>query len=212
MTKIHTVTLDIDPTALRLLARDEMRVALAKSPLGTPPSVVWLAWDPLARNTISWTEAYAVFGAHVPDQSDGRIQLIGPPKWVRQKTIHVFTGMAFIGASRLRRIPWRHYEVCNQASFGAAFGLMQTATVNGARVSSPVNYAVLPPGFAADFAASDTLHFWLAHRASSGSVIAQSSPTVSFALPRLGETARYRYEQQRGFVAVSTLDQSHELT
>jgi hypothetical protein len=212
VTKIHTVALDIDPTALRFLARGEMRVALAKSPLGTPPSVVWLAWDPLARNTISWTEAYAVFAAHVPDQSDGRIHLIGSPRWVRQKTIHVFTGTAFRGASRLRRIPWRHYEVRNQASFAAAFGLMQTATVNGPRVTSPVNYAVLPPGFVADFAVSDTLHFWLARRASSGSIIARSLPAVSFALPRLGEIARYRYDEQRGFVAVTTPDRSHDPT
>jgi hypothetical protein len=198
VSRAYTVTVEISDADLRALGGHDVKLAVCKSPRGVPPSVVWLAWQPLRLNTLSWSETYGIFAAEVPDRPQEPIKPMVQIHPARQRAVYRFSGDAFAGPFRELSVPHRHYGVYNEASFAAGFGLLQSVTLNYTRLIVPVNLAVLPPGFVADFTAVDTFHLWLQRRVIGGTIITSVPSGSSLVLAETGGVQHYRYDAEQG--------------
>jgi hypothetical protein len=110
--------------------------------------------------------------------------------------LYAFGGDAFAAPSFAPGIVSGHYDVRNDATFTASFGLVQGALVNGTPVLSPLHGVVLPPGLTADFTRGRQVYVWAERGLASGSVIATIPPdaaVITFEARR--NTARYRYDK-----------------
>ncbi len=173
MAQRFRLILDFDDASIAALKSEGMRLAIAKPAGVLPPNVVWLACDPAPRTTIVWGETYGVFGADVPPRESSPISIRCARYPAAQRALHPFRGDRFGPPVALEAIPAGHYDVANQASLTAVFGLLQSAVVNGTRVRSPVNVATLTPGSRADFVAVTRLYLWVGPVAETGSTLAQ---------------------------------------
>lgn len=192
----HTcvVTIEVADPGLRFLARSGTRFVLAKSAVGRPPTVAWLAWDPARLNTITWHETYGIYAADIPEHDGAPIRLRTSVYPARERSLYLYRDPAFGHPHPSERIPPGHVDVSNASPSAAAFGLVQTATVNGGVVRAPVNAVVLPPAFTADFTAVATVHVWAQTGAAGGTIVPDRRRTgwaITFDAARPQRRLRY---------------------
>jgi hypothetical protein len=195
MVQRFTLTLDIDRASVTAFRAGGARLAVAK-PAGTlPPNVVWLTCDPAPRTTIVWDEVYGVYAALVPPRTGAPIRVFDARYPAADRALHPFLGDRFAVPAASERIPPGHYDIENRAPFTATFGLLQAATVNRARVRSPVNVSTVAPSSRADFVAVTTLYVWLGPLLETGSAAAHI-PAQAALVPFTPEDSirTYRYD------------------
>lgn len=160
MTNRFNLMIEVAPLRMRALSDGGLRVALAKSGSRGDASVVWLAWQPLLYNTVSWTESYGVFAAQTPGRAGELIIPVASRYPAINRAIHSFAGTRFLAAVRDAAVLPGRYDVRNDGKTTLAFGLLQAVTLNTSRLLTPVNLIALPPGCAADFRSQSEIYLW----------------------------------------------------
>jgi hypothetical protein len=191
------VTIEVADPGLRFLARSGTRLVLAKAALGHAPTVAWLAWDPARLNTVTWHETYGIYAADIPEHDGAPIRLRTSVYPARERSLYLYRDPAFGNPHPSERIPPGHVDVSNASASAAAFGLVQTATVNGDVVRAPVNAVVLPPAFTADFNAVTTVHVWAQAGVAGGTIVPdgqRNGRVIAFDAAR--PERRFRYDER----------------
>lgn len=172
MAKTHRLVLEMAEADVRSSADRGRRIAIAKPSGSAPPNVVWLALEPALSRTILWARTCGVFAASVPGRAGAEIAVVASVHPAVDRALYVFSGDAFEKPAYEPRIPGEHYDVHNASPSRTAFGLLQSAVVDGVPVLSPVNAVVVQPRFTADFIAVDDLYVWLGDGVVGGTAMA----------------------------------------
>ena len=196
MTEPYRLAIDIDEADLPAFRAGAQRLIVAKSFGSSRPNVAWLAWAPLARNVVSWDESYGVYAAEIASSHGEIARVVALVQPARDGCLYAFSGDAFAAPSAAPGIVSGHYDVRNDATFTASFGLVQGALVNGTPVLSPLHGVVLPPGLTADFTRGRHVYVWAERGLASGGVIATIPPDAAvITLEAQRNTARYAYDR-----------------
>jgi hypothetical protein len=194
MTQTYTLDLDIDDLSLVTMQRIGARIVIAKPAGNARPNVVWLALDPAAITTIAWEERYGVYAATHPSGNGAPIILVASVYPADDRTMYPFTGSALGPPVAAPHLPRGHYDVRNDATVPATFGLLQAATVDGRTYRGPLNATALAPGNRADFTSAPTLYVWTQSRVIGGSIAPElpRNATIITVDPSCA-TQRYRF-------------------
>jgi hypothetical protein len=201
------VTIEVAEPGLRFLVRSGTRLVVAKAAPGRPPTVAWLAWDPARVNTVTWHETYGIYAADIPEHDGAPVRLRTSVYPARERSLYLYRDPAFGEPHPSERIPPGHVDVSNASPSAAAFGLVQTATVNGGLVRAPVNAVVLPPAFTADFTAITTVHVWAQTGVAGGTIVPnapRNARVIAFDPARPGRW--FRYDER-----TATFNEVHEI-
>jgi hypothetical protein len=196
VTDPYLLAIDIDEADLPQFRASARSVIVAKSLGNARPNVAWLAWTPLARNIVSWDESYGVYAAETASFHGGIPRVVALVQPARDGCLYAFSGDAFGAPSAAPGIVSGHYDVRNDATFAASFGLVQGALVNGTPILAPLHGVALPPGLTADFTQGRQVYVWAEKGLASGAVIATIPPDaaiITFEARR--NTARYCYDR-----------------
>jgi hypothetical protein len=184
----HTLAIEIDDESLQALAAAQMRVAVAKQGTTGIPNIVWLALDLAPVITVRWSESYGLYAASAALSGDRILRVRAEQHPAIDRSVYSFRNDRFDEAVPDPGILPSHYDVRNASGQAATFGLLQAAIVNGGWVRAPVNAAVVPAGFTADFAPPTTLRVWALRDVEGGSV-ATVPPDASTVFYNAGPTA-----------------------
>lgn len=190
----RTLVLELAEPDLRVAVERKSRIALAKATGEAPPNAIWLACLPAAVTTVVWAEIYGLYAAPIPERSGAAIRAVASVYPAGERVGYSFLGHAFAPPVAVTDLPRRHYEIRNASRSPAAFGLLQAATVDGDRVTAPLNAVVLPPGAGADFAHFDTLYVWLQAGVVGATVAAHVPPATTIVYVGSERMKRYRYD------------------
>ena len=189
-----SLLIEVARSRMGLFTRRRLRLIVAKAASGALPNAAWLAWPPLLRNTISWSETYGVYAAPAPNDAGQLIVPVATRYPAAERAIHPYLAAGFAAPVPDNGVPQRHYDVRNDSAFTAAFGLVQAASVNGLEVLAAVNLIVLPPCAAADFTSQTDLYVWAAPDVSSGTTAAVAPEhAIRIPLSSSGQRAKYYY-------------------
>jgi hypothetical protein len=211
MKRAYQLAIDVDEADLAAFRAGPRHVVVAKSLGIMRPNMAWLAWPPLARNVVSWDDSYGVYAAEIPAAHGAVARIVALVRSGHDRLLYSFGGDSFAAPAEAPGILAGHYDVRNDATFAASFGLVQRALVNGTPVLSPLHGVVLPPGFTADFTRSANVYVWAESGLASGAVITKIPPdaaVVTFGAQR--SAARYLYDPvTKSFrAAPGTVDES----
>jgi hypothetical protein len=196
VTDPYRLAIDIDEADLPAFRAGAQSVVVAKSFGNARPNVAWLAWTPLVRNIVTWDESYGVYAAEIASSHGGIPRVVALVQPAQDRCLYAFSGDAFGAPSAAPEIVSGHYDVRNDATFTASFGLVQGALVNGTPILAPLHGVVLPPGLTADFTQGRHVYVWAESGLASGAVIATIPPgaaVITFEAHR--NTARYCYDR-----------------
>ena len=205
----YILTLDLDRESVRLIASNAERIVVAKHAIAKPPQVAWLAWTPSGDETVDWEDAYGLFAADEELAIEQALRLRATVERARDRATYPFRGDAFGPPRAGSEIPARHYDVRNEATLPLSFGLVQRGSVNGVATLSPLNAAVVPPGFTADFAPLLTLSVWLQRDVEAGTIVRAPVTATAVRFDRFRRSARCRYDATTSrFVEIDPLPRS----
>ena len=190
----NTLVVEIDDASLRTLSRAGHRVILARAVGNSRPTVAWLACEPRGRTTVVWDDAYGLYAAHYVLAEGEPLCAVDVVHPAVDGAIYPFDGRWFGAPLAAPNVPRGHFDVRNDAKVGEAFGLLQSATIDGVVLTSPLNAIVLPQGFTADFSAMSAVYVWTAAAAAAGTVVSNvpvDEATVRFDAGDSAKTCRY---------------------
>lgn len=206
----RALVIELDELGFRTLLRDRARIGLARASGVARPNAIWLAWSPEPLTTVSWTEAYSVYAAAIPERSGAAIFAAASAPAL-ERAVHPFLGDAFAPPVVANDLPPGHYGIRNVSPSARAFGLLQAAAIGGTVITSLLNAVVLPPGFAADFTGFDRLYLWVQGGISGATAIAEIDRPVTTIVYAGGEYVKfYRYDPRTSlFIPSSGLTRAH---
>jgi hypothetical protein len=162
----YTLVLTFGPAAARALKEAGARVALARSAGSGAPNVTWLDADPQPEVVVRWTETYGIYAADaiVPGAGPNIVDRVFP---VRDGCAYPFNGK-FGDPVPAENAPPNHYDVRNDTTVAAVFGLLQEGRIGARAVLAATNAVAVPAGMSADFTSLTTLHVRVQHRVGYG--------------------------------------------
>jgi hypothetical protein len=190
----YAILFEVDAPVLRTFGESGSRIVIAKHGSEGSGNVAWLAWAPSGSDTVTWDETYGLFAAEAALRDGGVLRISSALESVLDRSIYPFSGSGFGAPERTSHIPARHYDVRNESATAMAFGLLQSAAVNGAVRRSALNAAVVPASFTADFAALTTLSIWVQPNAESGSIVRVPPDATVLSLAGEPRTLRCKYD------------------
>jgi hypothetical protein len=191
---MRTVIFEMGPDAVADFNRRRHGIVVAKRGRDGAPVVVWAYWAPSRLDALSWRDVCGIYAGHMSDREPLRIAVKASVYPARDRSSYVFGCDGFAPPAPDGRIPAGHYDVTNGSPFTAVFGLVQTAIVNGRRLTGVVNAAMLAPTVAADFALRPELHVWTAADAVPGTILAVPDQSVTIRFGPGGMLRRCRYD------------------
>lgn len=194
----YALVIEIDAQSLPLLASAGSRVVLGKQSLTGRPNVAWLAWDPRPSTLVLWNETYGIYAAYGAPVAGTILRLAAEVYPTLDRSVYAFRGGTFSLPVSDERVPPRHYDVRNESNLAATFGLIQTASIDGAALRGPINASVVPTNSGADFTPLTMLRIWLQRSVSNGTIVTapQNACVVQYDAQR--HTVRVRYDHQDG--------------
>jgi hypothetical protein len=167
----RTVVVEFGARASRALAQDRSRLLVAKAFGGAVPEIVWLACEPEPFTTITWSETYGVYAGPIPSPEGDPAKATAAVYPAAPGSVYDFLGSLFGTPQRVADLGDGRFSVRNRAPHQLAFGLTQSAFVNGAETNGPVNFAVVPVQQTAEFAASMRIVMWTQPHGASGQLV-----------------------------------------
>lgn len=172
MAQTYSLVVEIDVESLRIMDAAALRIVVAKQSTTGSANVAWVAWPARRTTTVAWAETYGLYAASAALARDDRLRITATAFPAIDRAVYPFRNELFGLPVSDDGIPPRHFDVRNDSAFAATFGLLQAATVDGTPVRGPVNAAVAPPGFTADFTPLTTLRIWAGAVGDGGTVVA----------------------------------------
>ncbi len=205
MADTYTLVIEIDAESHSILASAASRVVVTKQNATGTSTVAWLAWDPCPSTTIVWHETYGLYAASAALTGETALRVTAETHPAIDRAIYPFRGAGFDLPASDEGIPRRHYDVRNESNFAATFGLLQAATINGELIRGPINAAVVPPDFTADFTPPSTLRIWAQRAVNGGTVVTvpQNACVVAYDSGRRTVHVQYDHRSRR-FNALKT--------
>ena len=147
----------------------------------TPPAVAWQVFQPVATNTVDWTDQYICFATTTPLDYGAVLTLNASSSAPMQ------VGLAEIFSNgQFTRRPQNGpaYVVANASQAGSyAFGLAQSATINGAAALCPVLAVPVRYNEAAWLTPTDIISIFLSSAATGATVIPTPPKAFSIVAP-----------------------------
>jgi hypothetical protein len=204
MALAYALMIELDAASLAGMKATRSRLVLAKQGTTGRPNVAWLACEPSAETTITWSETYGVYAAS-PGLATGRALHVTAEIYpATDRSVYSFRGAGFDRAVFEDGVLPLHYDVRNESGMAATFGLCQAATVNGVTIRGPVNAAVVPAYFVADFAPPTILRMWVVPRGFGGRIV--TVPQDASALPYGDGVLRMRWRYSAGAQSFMIVD------
>lgn len=204
MPDYFAIEFEFDAESLRAFAETGNKIVIAKHRGDDTGSVAWLAWEPCGADTVTWRETYGLFAADAALRDGEALQIRCALAAAWDRAIYPFTGKAFGTPEPARRIPAHHYDVRNDSEHAMAFGLLQSAVVNGSVRRSVLNAVVVPDSFTADFAALTTVSVWMQPGVASGTIIRPPPAATVLSPDAANGVIRCRYDPATTRFTVST--------
>jgi hypothetical protein len=200
----YAVVIQIDAESVRALASAVARVVLAKeSPTGRS-NVAWLTWEPRAVSVVTWDEKYGLYAASAAQTAETALRITAMVFPAVERTVCSYRNGSFVAPVADGGIPPRHFDVRNESDQPATFGLVQTASVDGLSTCGPINAAVVPAGFAADFTPLTTLRIWAQQAVGNGAIVNVPEDAARVHYEGVRKTIYLRYDHRDGRFQVAT--------
>jgi hypothetical protein len=195
----YILILEVDVPAVALMLASGRRLALAKHHPGGSAQVAWIALEPTGSDTIAWEETYGLYAATSALATGRVIGITAALPRTIDRAVYPFVDGSFGAAVPDEHVPPGHRDVRNQAPVAVAFGLLQTAIVNGRPYTSPVNAVTVPADGTADFTGLTALSIWQQTGIESGSIstLPESCTTISFTPERRVVRCSFNSSQSR---------------
>ncbi len=160
----YSLNIDIDPKDLPDILKAYQMVTIVKQTNSSSnPMVAWVAFSPLAKNTMAWTENYALYASESQIQAGATIQEMTDT--IATPGLQYAFSEGVFGTPTPVDLPPNTYEVSNQ--FGTTpesllFGLAQSVQVNGsASVNNPIGAMEILNGEVGQFTPLETIQVFL---------------------------------------------------
>ena len=176
-----TINISIDSTGVSQIYGASQSVTLVRSvdsfvrsapalsmAAALPYSVVWLAFQPFQSNCITWSDACELIASTTPAQAGNVITASATTSgaqpgetWTLQNGQFSLTSSG--GGSG--------YLAANEQTNGLTFGLLASATVNGAQVVAPLNVQPVLYNQLGEFTPGETISVFLSSAGASGTIV-----------------------------------------
>jgi len=189
------LSLEIDAEGLAALTAAGSRIVLAKPTGKGSPNLAWLTFEPRALRTVVWEDLYGVFASRAGVRVGATIDVATCVFPAAERQVYTFDGARFAEARPENRVPPGHYDVWNAGPSASTFGLMQSASIDDATLSTPLNAIVLPADFTADFTPDERVYVWAQPGVKTGAIIDTVPANAALAVFDLRNRIRaYRYD------------------
>ena len=175
---VYQLNIQIDEQGLNTLIQAGQLVTIVKSAGGGTP-VVWVTFNPMMMNTVTWTEQYSVYASTTQIQDGAQIITQSTQPAVGGNTYTLSGGQFDNGQPGL---PATQFGVTNNDpnfSVGGnqmvTSGLYQGAIVNGGSTASPLNAVGIPYQQSGTFAPSEQVQVFASYYQNNGLVISSVS-------------------------------------
>ena len=172
----YQINIAIDDAGLQKIYAAAQSVTLVKSIVANPVvsgnlPVVWLAFQPLEENQITWIENYNLYATTTVLLSGTTIMMTSQTQApVQPGWLYTFEQGQFSGASGTGST----FNLANQMASGSFnFGLAQQATVNNVSTLAPLNAQPVLYNEQASFTPIETISIFLSSYSNNGVVISQ---------------------------------------
>lgn len=135
----YTLNINIDPADLSSIMMSGNQVQLY-SITDNGTAVVWLAFNPLVQNTITWTEQYEIYVSNTQVVNGASVNIMASTN-ASPQNLYTWTGMSF-NTQPAPALGSTQYMLGNSAMPmpHATLGLAKAANVNGMQTgNNPVN-------------------------------------------------------------------------
>jgi hypothetical protein len=186
MAESYSIAFEIDAPAIGAFSATGSRIVIARHGGDGRANVAWLAWTPSGSDTVSWGESYGLFAAGPALREGSGLRIAATLDAAQDRSVYPFSGGAFGAREQTPNVPLGHYDVRNESPGAMAFGLIQTATLNGAQRCSPLNAVVVAPQLSADFIALTSVSIWVQRDTESASIVRvpATAAVISFSADR----------------------------
>ena len=199
----YKLNIQFDSNGLRTLEAASQKVVIVKTTTPSTLPVAWVAFTPEETNTISWTEAYSVYGS-TTQIGDGAIIETLSTNTANGGFTYTFSGGLFDdGQSNL---PNNEYGIVNNDSDSQCklltAGLAQVANGGGSGgVLTPLNATVVPYNETGTYTPVEKVQVFTAANMSNGLVISEiQSNAIEVDLTETTELAIHYDDNENVFV------------
>ncbi|HEY0394882.1 MAG TPA: hypothetical protein VGD01_10365 [Candidatus Elarobacter sp.] len=197
MTHCYTLVLSVDVPALERLRQAGMRIVVARHGADSTSNVAWLAWNPSSPDVLSWDDTYGVFAGAPVLRPGEAVRIIAEVHPALDRAVYPLRSDGFGPPEPSGDIPPRHHDVRNETGQPAAFGLLQTASLNGLSQRFPLNAVVTNDSeVAPDFAPPTHLSMWMQADIESGSVVSIPPSAITIAFNESRRIVHIRIDEQ----------------
>src|SRR5690606_27694153 len=148
------------------------KVTILKS-VDSGQSVTWVAFSPFERNTVTWTEKYAVYASTTEIKDGARIDKMSDRSANPQYFYSFQNGVFDMGSLDEKSLTKTQYGIINKTDGNLQFGLSQERTVNGKNANVPINVVTVFKSQKAIFTPRVTLTIFLQGNYDNGVVITE---------------------------------------
>lgn len=153
------LTLLIDSAGLQKIRAANHHVVLARQIGMGKANVAWLAFDPIMKNSVSWSDSYGLYASQSPIQPGVRIVMLSSIPQAELGLAYSYANGLFspTGSASPGMV-----TVQNSSHGNLTMGLTQSAVANGEPANLfPVNAAPAYPNQNVSFTPSDTTYVWI---------------------------------------------------
>jgi len=207
----YTININIDDQGLTQIYQANQFVTLVKSVSASAAAentVIWLSFQPIETNTISWVENYFIYATTTEMQSGAVIRMTSQTQEpVQVGWTYTFKEGMFNGASGGTQ---GAYTANNQmSSNNYNMGLAQEASINNVTVLAPLNAVPILSNEMVSFTPQENISIFLSSFQNNGTVISQVVGSVlPVTLTSAQPTANVGFKDDtNSFYLISTAEQ-----
>ncbi len=200
----YMLTLVFNPSDLQTIYAAGEQVVIARRFSDSESNVAWLCFKPFETNVVGWEDQYGLYAS----QTSGMVTMSAKTgDDIPSGTYYNMTSSGFEGPfSGDGAPPPDSYRAFNQMTdypvFG--FGVIQAASVNGAKVEAgPATAVEVPMSQFATFTPVETLYVWLQSNVAAGDKVAVPPPGRNLAAAQVGSVSSPSTEIRFGGGVVS---------
>ncbi|KHA56812.1 hypothetical protein NM74_09705 [Aeromonas hydrophila] len=180
------LTLHVDQDDLRIMHDAGQKIVIRKSSSSGEPNVAWIAFKPMASNTVKWTTNYGFYASTTEIRSGAKIDRMSqlptrsnPSVYPAASELYKLNDAAIFenNAGSLEPGEYGFINSFNSEKY-LTCGLLLAANVNGKIVLEPQSAILVPKGNKMKAKPFEILEVFIASEVDSGSVLTQVTSNI----------------------------------